>query len=525
MTEAAPEGERAGVRPRHLLLLVASIAGVVMTTWRLGVASIRGDEVFYRAAALRYLEGDWLANAQHPPLAKELIALSLATLGDGAVAARLPSAISAWLTGFLVAGIVWQLTARTKGGVLAGVGGALLWWVLPFEPARMATLEAPLCLFVTAATYAWLRARSSHALGWFAAGGALVGLAVATKLTGALAAVGVVPALWHVLRGHRDLWAEAQLGPRARRRLDQARRSPLRLGLLAITVSIAAALTAWALPYLPLGADAVEAIRTAVTFQVEHARKGHPYPVAGQELRYPPWWSGWWFQADHLGLLATLALWTLAIVGALRHWRRAAPVTATLAVLAAAVAASPLQLPHYQYVWWPLLTVLAASAWATAAPTEARDRTGGRVLSVGMTVLTLCVAGPLVLAAGAHARQVIELDASDYRGAAAVVSETVAPDTPITVWAEPGAMRIVLPDQEMTRLLPRDANPRVLVVEPAWTARKEGLDVTLWESCRSAPYDRRTTGSLVVYVRDDSQPLTPRGSLAPGCEALPLAGR
>ncbi|WP_191564548.1 ArnT family glycosyltransferase [Janibacter melonis] len=514
-------GGHGGVRPRHLLLLLASLAGVVMATWRLGVASTRGDEIYYRDAALDHLAGDWLANAQHPPLAKELMALSMGVLGDGTIPGRLPAATCAWLTGFVVAGLVWEVTGRTKGGVLAGVGAALLWWLLPFEPARMATLEAPLALFVALATWAWLRARVGWSSWWFLLGGAAVGLAVATKLTGALAVAGLLPVLLLGVRDRRDPAVLSRLDPRARRRLDRLATRPVRRTVTAVAVAAVGALAAWAVCYLPLGGDAFEAVRTSVTFQAEHAARGHARPVAGRAQLFPPWWSGWWYQAQHLGPVATTALWALAIAGAVRHRRRSTPVVATLAASALALAVSPLQLPHYQYVWWPTLLVLGAAAWVPAPGATAPRRApwAPLVASALALALTLPVAG----VAAQHVRGVLTIEVDDYRAAALLVERSVPEQTPVTVWAQMRAVRLGLPAQELSTRLPADANPAVLVVDLQWAQRK-GLDLALWERCRSAQYDRQLLGAVVVYVRDDSVQADPSGGLPEGCEALPRQG-
>lgn len=473
-------GRTADVRVRWGRLAVAGAGGAVLARWHLGVPSVRGDEVYYRRAALSLLDGDRLDIAQHPPLVKELMAVSMGLLGDGAVAMRLPAMVCAWLTGLVVAALVREVAGRTTWGALAGLAAALAWWTLPYGPTRTATLEGPLGLIVLLALWSWTRASTDHRRRWLVLGGACAGLAVATKLTGALVLAGVLPLLWSRWRG----------GGR-----------PVR----ALAVVGVSCLVTWALAHLPMGSDAVEAVRTSVTFQLEHAETGHPHPVAGRDWVFPPWWSGWWYQAQVLGVPGTVALWVLAMTGALRHRRRAAVVTVTLVALAVATALAPLQLPHYQYAWWPPLVVLAALAPVPSPPqaprtgraaTAARAGTAGRVVTAG----ALCLLVPLAVAAADHVTDVARLRPSDYRAAAPVVRSAVPSTTPITSWAEPGATRLVLPDQRLRTALPADGDPPVLLVEPEW-ARRHGYDLPRWERERTASYEEHVLGDVTVYVR------------------------
>lgn len=475
--------------------MALSIAGAVAITWRLDVASLQGDELYYRRAALDMLEGRWGTNAQHPPLAKELMALAHAILGDGVLADRLPSALASWGTGLLLAALVWRAGRPGPLTTLAGPAAALLWWCLPFAPARTALLEAPMLFFLVAAQLAWVTAAVRRDPRWFLAGGALAGLAAAGKLTGATALVGALPAAWLLLR--------ASEAPPARRTLTH------------LAGGLAAAVAAYLLTYLPMGAAAPEHLATPVTFQLEHAADGHPVIFRGEVMAQAPWWAPFGYQAEALGLWATVALWGAALVGAARHRRRLSPVWGTLAALVVVLVASPLKLGHYQYAWWPLLVVLAVAA--VVPPRSAPDRSvAGRWIAAVVALALVPVAATAV----DHVRSLRTIEVSGYRLAAQYVEEVLDPEETVVVWADLAATRAALPEQRLSARLPADLEPRALLYDARLAARREGNDLALWERCRTGTYVRRDLGSVSIYLRDDEIPPSPPAERPAECSGL-----
>lgn len=306
------------MRARHVGLLAAGGVGAWTLGWRLDAHHLRGDELYYRQAALDMLEGQWLTNAQHPPLAKQLMALTHLGLGDTVVADRLPAALAAWVTGLLLALLVWQVGRPGRWTALVGIATALLWWTLPWAPGRTATLESVMTCGLLAAQLAWTLAVTRRDPRWLLVGGALAGLAAAAKLTGALALVGLLPAALLLLR-HRPAHTVVPL---------------------AAAALVAAGVT-WVFPFVPMEGEALRAMTTPVTFQLGHAEAGHTVVVAGQTHHHAPWWTSLWFALQRLGPLAAAGLVLGALVGLARHGARLAPVATTLLGLVVAMSLSP----------------------------------------------------------------------------------------------------------------------------------------------------------------------------------------
>lgn len=146
-------------------------------------------------------------NREHPPLGKVLIAAGIATLGDNALAWRLPSLAAALLGLLAVAGIVRRLGGSAWLAVLATAIYGLD--VLSFLHGRVGTLDGPATGLVLAAAWAALDPRRVRGA---ALAGVLLALALLVKLPSLYAAVAI------------GLFA---LGP-ALRALVAQRRLPLR---------------------------------------------------------------------------------------------------------------------------------------------------------------------------------------------------------------------------------------------------------------------------------------------------------
>ena len=465
------------MRARHVGLLAAGGVGAWTLGWRLDAHHLRGDELYYRQAALDMLEGQWLTNAQHPPLAKQLMALTHLGLGDTVVADRLPAALAAWVTGLLLALLVWQVGRPGRWTALVGIATALLWWTLPWAPGRTATLESVMTCGLLAAQLAWTLAVTRRDPRWLLVGGALAGLAAAAKLTGALALVGLLPAALLLLR-HRPAHTVVPL---------------------AAAALVAAGVT-WVFPFVPMEGEALRAMTTPVTFQLGHAEAGHTVVVAGQTHHHAPWWTSLWFALQRLGPLAAAGLVLGALVGLARHGARLAPVATTLLGLVVAMSLSPVQLGHYQYVWWPLLLALAGCA---LAPGHGATRRGparrwvAPALSAGAALALL----PAVALAADHVGAVARTEPSGLTLAPDVLAREVPEGTTITIWSDPWPTQVALPGRRLTTTMPGSLAPRALLVDRSYAARSDAMDPHLWRACRPVPYSEHRVGDLVLFVR------------------------
>lgn len=485
------------LRPRHLVLLVTSIVGVFTCGWRLDVLHLRGDEIYYRAAAIDILHGEWLTNAQHPPLVKELMALSRLALGDTLIADRLPAAMAAWSCGLVVALLVWRTGRPGPWSVTAGVVGALLWWTLPFAPGRVATLESVTALLVVAAQLGWVHALTRTDPRWLLPGGALTGFAAAGKLTGGIALVGMVPAV--LLLG---------------RRAGGRRVLPFALGAVVL-----ATLT-WLLPFVPMEGDALTAMTTPVTFQLDHAEVGHTVVVAGEIHEYAPWWATTHFFREALGTPTTAGLLLAAGLGWSRHPEVATPVAVTFLGYLAVISVSPVQLAHYHYVVWPLLVVLAVCSLAPGRPSRAPLFPGSRRAGASLTVAGAVALLPAVPVAAAHVTDVATEEPTGLGLAEQTLAEEGVPDdAAVLAWTDPRATRAAMPEQRLTQRMPPGYTPRALIVSPSWSERRPHMDLDLWRQCRSVAYDEHDLGGTTLHIRAEDLP-TSSPEPDPACGAL-----
>lgn len=483
------------MRARHLALAVASTVGMFTFGWRLDVLHLRGDELYYAEAAGDILAGRWLTNAQHPPLVKELMALSRHLLGESLLADRLPAALAAWATGLVVAVLVWRVGRPGPWSASVGVLAALLWWVLPFHPGRTATLESLTALFVLAAQLGWVQALTRREPRWLVVGGALSGLAAACKLTGGVALVGLVPAA--------ILLARLRTG---------------RAVLPSLGLAIVASALAWLFPFVPMDGNTLSAMATPVTFQLEHAADGHPVVVGSETYAHPPVWSSLYFFGEALGREAAVGLGLAALLGWGRHPRVGSPIAVSLLTLVLVMSLSPVQLPHYHFVWWPLLLTLAGMALVptrSGADPGTRTARWSAVALSGVALLTLL---PSVPVAATHVARVAQEEATGLGLLEERLRGRVAPEAAVLVWADPRATRAAVPEQELTLRMPESYNPRALLVDPELAERRRHMDLDLWHRCRSAEYTEHDLGEVVLFVRGEDPPAD--SEPAPGCAAL-----
>jgi len=172
------------------------------------------DEGLYATAARQMVEsGDWLVPRvgtgvffDKPPLTYWLQALCMKTLGFTPLAARLPSALAATLTAWLL----WQWSKRRE---LHRVGWLAL-VIYPLCPltmglARQAIMDSLLTLWFTLAILGWIEGYTGDRR-WYLLTAAGAGLATMTKGLIGLLLPGAALLLWIALR--RD-WGELKRIP------------------------------------------------------------------------------------------------------------------------------------------------------------------------------------------------------------------------------------------------------------------------------------------------------------------------
>jgi 4-amino-4-deoxy-L-arabinose transferase-like glycosyltransferase len=170
---------------------LAVIGLLALTMLRLAVAGfmpLSPDEAYYwvwsRALAPGYLD--------HPPMVALWVRAGTAIAGDTALGIRLLAPFAVGLASLLIADAASRLVPVAGSGVLAasllnatllfGIGGATM------------TPDTPLLFFWCAAMAALARIASAEHDVWFVAAGLCIGLALASKYTGAMLAIGA--ALW-----------------------------------------------------------------------------------------------------------------------------------------------------------------------------------------------------------------------------------------------------------------------------------------------------------------------------------------
>jgi dolichyl-phosphate-mannose--protein O-mannosyl transferase len=139
------------------------------------------DEVHYLPAARALLNLSHLANPEHPPLGKELIALGIALFGDRPLGWRLVSALMGALGLSAAMRALWFTTLSRFGTIAFGI---LLATAFPlFVHARIAMLDGIMAGFALVAAWMFAGAlRENETARWrFALAGAAIGCAMATK--------------------------------------------------------------------------------------------------------------------------------------------------------------------------------------------------------------------------------------------------------------------------------------------------------------------------------------------------------
>jgi dolichyl-phosphate-mannose-protein mannosyltransferase len=170
------------------------------------------DEVHYVPAARQMLEpvmSSPMFNPMHPPLAKQLIALSIRTFGDGPLGWRYPGV----LFGSLAIVAVYLCGLALFAGQGPAVASALLAFFnqMLFVQARIAMLDIFALAFGLFAIAAFMQGfRKSRPHLWFALAGLGFGLSTACKWSGlfALATCIVITAVIRLMQSWRTQFAD-----------------------------------------------------------------------------------------------------------------------------------------------------------------------------------------------------------------------------------------------------------------------------------------------------------------------------
>lgn len=172
------------------------------------------DEVHYVPAARQMLgSSPWqpMLNPMHPPLAKELIAVSIAAFGDNAFGWRYPATLFGALA--IVAIYLCGLALFAAQGPAIAAALIAAFNQMLYVQARIAMLDIfalGLGLLATAAFMHGFRRDRPHAL--FALAGSLFGLAAACKWSGLfpLGVCIVIVAVIRLMQGWHTLFADAK---------------------------------------------------------------------------------------------------------------------------------------------------------------------------------------------------------------------------------------------------------------------------------------------------------------------------
>ncbi|MBR0963638.1 phospholipid carrier-dependent glycosyltransferase [Bradyrhizobium diazoefficiens] len=172
------------------------------------------DEVHYVPAARQMLAPGMaqpMLNPMHPPLAKELIAASIAAFGDNALGWRYPSTLFGALA--VVAIYLCGLALFSAQGPAIAAALIAAFNQMIYVQARIAMLDIfslGFSLLAIAAFMHGFRSERPHAL--FALAGSLFGLAAACKWSGLfpLGICIVIIALIRLMQGWRTLFADAR---------------------------------------------------------------------------------------------------------------------------------------------------------------------------------------------------------------------------------------------------------------------------------------------------------------------------
>jgi dolichyl-phosphate-mannose-protein mannosyltransferase len=290
------------------------------------------DEVHYVPAARQMLEPVMsapLLNPMHPPLAKQLIALSIRSFGDDPLGWRYPAV----LFGSLAIVAMYFCGLALFGAQGPAIAAALIAFFnqMLFVQSRIAMLDIFALTFGLFGVAAFMHGfRQSRPHRWFASAGLAFGLAVACKWSGlfGLATCIVIVATIRLMQGWRTQFADGNADDWYHPKLWRDFRWPHFVGCFVIIPAVVYLSTfvpifGWSIP------DIIEAQRRIFNDNTTSAIAGHTYMSS---------WPSWpflvrpvWYLFDKIGedriaavvfLGNPLVLWPAlpALAVTLRDW-------------------------------------------------------------------------------------------------------------------------------------------------------------------------------------------------------------
>lgn len=174
----------APAHPRDPILLHGVVALVFLLAClvRLGTPTTPFfDEVHYLPAARAVLELQWATNIEHPPLAKQIMALGIALFGDEPFGWRIFSVLFGTLALFAAMRGMWFASQTRAASLLTGLFVATNF--LLFVHARIAMLDVFMVAFLMLAGWMFAAAlRENETARWrLAIAGVALGCAMASK--------------------------------------------------------------------------------------------------------------------------------------------------------------------------------------------------------------------------------------------------------------------------------------------------------------------------------------------------------
>jgi dolichyl-phosphate-mannose--protein O-mannosyl transferase len=338
-------------RPLLDILLITLILRLPLLTT---VATPLFDESFYLPAARAFLAGQPDPNFDQPPLAKCLIAGSIALFGDGPLGWRLPSLIAGVASVALLYMIALRLTKSTKTATIAAL-------LLALDPlhivlSRVGMLDIFMFAFALAGLYVLLgigpaKGHDYPKKRWLLPG-ALFGLAIACKWPAAFMLAGAIAFIFVSARPPRN-----------------------RL-VLPIVLLLATAAIAYSMTYLPLmlksGPQAfVDLQFSNINHHLSMSADRQASPPLAWLLGMKPVWFGW----NKPGF--PVPDWLLFIPNALH----------TGAAFAVIALANP-------FIWWPaeIVLLLLAVRWLQSRFTRRKVTARMRLSNAEKFALTWFIA-------------------------------------------------------------------------------------------------------------------------------------
>lgn len=200
------------IRKPRLVALLLALAAEAIFLFRLSVPTfLVFDEVHYVPAARAMLALSSPANIEHPPFAKELIAIAMALFGDTAFGWRFMSTLAGSATIAGVFALAHLLTGRVRAGLVAAACAMLGFTV--YVQARIAMLDTFMLAFLLWAIVllgAAMRRRGRSA--WIV-GAMLLGLATACKWAAAPYVLFAAAAFVQLKREDPRRWPDLRIVP------------------------------------------------------------------------------------------------------------------------------------------------------------------------------------------------------------------------------------------------------------------------------------------------------------------------